>query len=275
MRQGLKHQVGRRGVRLLAGGVIVGGMVGSMGVAAAAEQQADQTIGADTSTVWLPPEVAVATGDTVTWSWNTSVAHNVAAGAGPPEDPAWAGFQSDFGTAVTTSYTFTQPGSYGFVCQVHSGMTGTVTVTGDPTDPPDPTPTPTPTPTPPAATPTPAPTVGPSGTPPGGATPAPGGGAADTTAPALTGLSLRGIRHGAKVSFRLSETATLVARVRRQGSRKVLRTFRLQARAGKRTITLRSGKFQRGRMLRIELQARDARGNASAVQRSSVRVQRG
>jgi hypothetical protein len=192
---------------------------------------------------------------------------------GPAEDPGWAAFASPISAAVTQSYTFNYPGSYVFVCQVHQGMNGTVTVTGDPVEP---TPTPTPpvqTPTPPAQTPTPAPTVGPSGTPPSGTIPAPSGGAADTAAPALTALRVRPARHGAKVTFRLSETSTVVVRVKKRGARHALRTFRLQARAGTRTITLRSARLKRGRYT-VELQARDARGNTSSLARGSVRVQR-
>jgi hypothetical protein len=54
----------------------------------------------------------------------------------------------------------------------------------------------------------------------------------------------------------------------------VLRTFRLHVRAGKRTLTLRSDRFHRGRYT-VEVQARDARGNTSGLARASVRVQRG
>jgi plastocyanin len=62
--------------------------------------------------------------------------------------------------------TFTAPGTYAFVCDAHSDMTGTVVVT-DPTATPTPTPTPTPTASPdPTATPvvvaaTPVPTAAP------------------------------------------------------------------------------------------------------------------
>ena len=51
------------------------------------------------------------------------------------------------------------------------------------------------------------------------------------------------------------------------------RTVRLSARAGARSVTVRSSALVRGRYV-VEVEARDARGNRAAVQRANVRVTR-
>jgi len=80
---------------------------------------------------------------------------------------------------------------------------------------------------------------------------------------------LRAIKGGTKVSFSLSESASVTLRVKR-GSRTV-GTIRLAERAGSRSVTLR--RLAKGRYS-VEIEARDARGNKAAVQRKTVRVKR-
>jgi plastocyanin len=131
--------VQRRGgaVRVVMGLLAVGCVVGGVSVAAASEPIADAVVKTTTSNTWSPPAVSVKTGEKVTWDFDGStVSHNVHGEAGPSDDPAWTAFQSSFKTSGQDSYTFTQPGTYSFICQAHPGtMTGTVEVTGAPVTP--------------------------------------------------------------------------------------------------------------------------------------------
>ena len=68
--------------------------------------------------VFAPRTVTVAAGDTVTWTFRGSVVHNV---SGP-------GFSSKFLKSGTFEHTFEKPGSFNYVCTIHSGMTGKVEV---------------------------------------------------------------------------------------------------------------------------------------------------
>ena len=76
------------------------------------------------------------------------------------------------------------------------------------------------------------------------------------------------LRRAVRVRFRLSEPATVTVHVKRAG--KVVRSARVQARAGTRTLTL--NRFKGGRYT-VDLRARDAVGNRSslAVKRLTVR----
>ncbi len=278
--QRVRHGIGWRAARLLAGGLAAGALVAGVGVAGAAQQAADVTITtSESGPSFVPATASIETGDTVTWNFPEQGIHNAMSTNAVPEDPNWEPFTT--GTVPSRGphpYTFTQPGSYAFVCQVHPNMTGAITVTGEPVEP---TPTPEPTPPPsetPDPTPPPAGTPGPSGTPPaappGQLTPAPSGGArGDAGAPAVTGLRLKAIRHGARVTLRLSETATVTLRFKRRGSGKVVRTARLQLRAGTRTVAVRGARLRRGRYT-VELVARDGAGNTAPVVRASLRIAR-
>ncbi|MBE2315414.1 hypothetical protein DVA67_005475 [Solirubrobacter sp. CPCC 204708] len=262
----------RRVVHAAIGVVLTGALVGSVGVAGAAEERAaDELIGIAGETAWDKPNVSINTGDTVTWRWERAgQQHNVRGESGPETDPNWLKANSGFGNDGELEFTFTQPGSYRFICDAHaSTMFGTVTVTGDPVEA---TPTPSGTPT---GTPTPAPTVRPTVTPtptPGmdRTTPAPVGAArGDTVAPVISRIKLKAVKRGAKVSFSLSETANVTVRVKKGKSS--VKTIRLSARSGARSLTVRG---LTGGSYRFELQARDARGNQAAVQRKSVKVKR-
>ena len=65
-----------------------------------------------------PKETTVAVGDTVTWTWEGSAAHNV---TGP-------GFESDLISKGEFEHTFEEAGEIDYVCTVHPGMTGTIVV---------------------------------------------------------------------------------------------------------------------------------------------------
>jgi plastocyanin len=265
-------------------------VVGGVSVAAASEPIADAVVKTTTTNTWTPTTVAVKTGEKVTWDFDGStVSHNVHGEAGPTEDPAWTAFTSSFKTSGKETYTFTQPGTYAFVCQAHPAtMTGTVEVTGAPVTP-TATPTGTATATPTATatatatasatatgTPTPRPTTSP--TPTATAigsdrtTPAPlGSSRLDVTAPSVSKLKLKAVIHGTKVSFALSESASVTIRVKH--GKTTVRTARLAQRAGSWSVTIRGTKIVRGNYT-VEVEARDARGNRAAVQRAKVRVTR-
>jgi plastocyanin len=277
----------RRRSGLVAGVAAVGaaGTVALVGVAGAAEQAANKDVysrdnGLCFSTVASASacatdetaEIDIETGDTVTWHFNggtdgaPGLPHNAAATDSSWKVPADGSFPSQ----GEGSHTFTEPGDYEFLCQVHPGtMLGIVHVTGDPIETPTPTPDPpsSPTPTPPAATATPRPTPTPDDH---TTTPAPSGGS-DNDKPAIRRVKVTGLRRAARVRFWLSEPASVTIRVKRK--RTVLRSVRVQAPAGTRTVTVRSKRLKRGRY-RVELRARDALGNRSALARKSLRVRR-
>ena len=65
--------------------------------------------------------VTIEEGDTVTWVWDDG---------GMSHDVSGDGFRSDVQTGGTFSHTFEDAGDYPYVCTLHSGMRGTVTVVG-------------------------------------------------------------------------------------------------------------------------------------------------
>ena len=273
MRHRLRQVKSRR--TCAAGGVLATcGVLAAVGAAGAA-QEAEVTVGVGPGNVFdpnAPAVVDVDTGDTVVWEFSgaNGTAHNVKADTGPPEDPTWAAFVTEFKTEGEVSRFFGQPGTYTFLCQAHPGMAGILEVTGEPVDP-EPTVSPSPSPSPslspsPSATPAPAPDDHTS-------TPAPTASAsADKGAPALSGVKVKRLRRGARVTFALSEPATVTLRFEKK-SGKVVRTISLQARPGKRTVRVRSARLKRGRYT-VELQARDAAGNRSAPLRTALRIRR-
>jgi plastocyanin len=218
---------------------------------------------ATTCAVGEQGDVSIATGDSVTWHI-TSSGHNAASSNDVAADPAWTGYASAFSPGDYT-YTFSQPGSYQFICEAHPGqMKGTITVTGDPVGTPTATATATATVTPTATA---TATTQPGG---GGQTPAPGG-TSDKTRPTVRSLQLKALKHAARVTFRLSENATVTIRIKR--GTKVLKTARVQLRKGLHRLTLRSAKLRTGRYT-IDISARDASGNRSKLAAKSLRMRR-
>jgi plastocyanin len=269
------------GTVAVAGGLCVAGAAGADGAANARAANADiyaRDNGLCFSTVASAPacetgetaDVEIETGDTVTWHFDGGAAQNHnAQDATDLTNPAWKVPASGFVNTGAYPYRFTQPGVYEFVCLAHlTTMTGTVTVTGDPI--PTETPSPSPSPTP-SATPTPSPTPSPGG----GAhvvTPRPGG-SADATRPTVGRVRTKALRRAVRVRFTLSEPATVTVRVTRRGSRKVLKSARVQAGAGTRAVTLRSKRLKKGRYM-VRLQARDASGNRSLMITKRLRLRR-
>jgi plastocyanin len=63
--------------------------------------------------------VTIEEGDTVTWVWDDD---------GMTHDVSGDGFRSEIQSEGTFSHTFEDSGAYPYVCSLHSGMRGTVTV---------------------------------------------------------------------------------------------------------------------------------------------------
>ena len=76
-----------------------------------------------------PSNVTVAKGGSVTWTNDDSVGHDVTKESGPgPEFKS--GDPGGLGGGDTFTQKFDTPGSIKYVCTVHPGMEGTVTVKG-------------------------------------------------------------------------------------------------------------------------------------------------
>lgn len=69
--------------------------------------------------------ITIEPGDTVRWTWTDGVPHSVTSESGSQED-----FDSgiETGNGFQYSYTFTQVGVNDYKCDVHSNMTGIITV---------------------------------------------------------------------------------------------------------------------------------------------------
>jgi len=70
---------------------------------------------------FMPANLTVAVGDTVTWTNNDDAPHTATASNGA----------FDSGTldnGGTFSFTFTTAGTYAYICEIHPQMTGTITV---------------------------------------------------------------------------------------------------------------------------------------------------
>jgi plastocyanin len=212
-------------------------------------------------------DVDINTGDAVTWNFDRAGApHNAASTNDVPTDPTWEAFSGAIVTSGSYSRTFNKPGIFTYHCDVHPGMTGTISVTGDPIETQTPTPSITATAT---TTATATPSTQPSD--PGTSTPPPTGGTQDLLKPTLRSFAAKGKRRAITVSFRLSENATVFVRVKR-GSR-VVKSVSKQLAAGKRSVSVRSSKLRKGRY-KIEVRARDASGNVSTLASKSLRIRK-
>lgn len=73
--------------------------------------------------MFAPKSISAKVGQTVTWTNEDSTAHNVTAQQGESFK------SSDFNKGQTYSYKVDKPGTIKYVCTIHPGMEGTVTVT--------------------------------------------------------------------------------------------------------------------------------------------------
>jgi plastocyanin len=69
-----------------------------------------------------PAKLTVATGTTVTWTFEDQALHNATA-----DDETF--MSPSLNNGKTFKYTFTKPGTYTYICTIHQYMHGTITVT--------------------------------------------------------------------------------------------------------------------------------------------------
>jgi plastocyanin len=70
-----------------------------------------------------PPDLSVAVGSSVTWTNEDGATHTVL----DPTNAVIASPNLDQGSTYTA--TFDEPGTYDYICSIHTSMTGSVTVT--------------------------------------------------------------------------------------------------------------------------------------------------
>ena len=73
-----------------------------------------------------PKTLTVAKGTTVKWTNDDSVNHDVTKKGGP--GPDFASGQGNLAKGATYKQTLSTPGTISYVCTVHPGMAGTITV---------------------------------------------------------------------------------------------------------------------------------------------------
>ena len=75
-----------------------------------------------------PKDLSVSAGDTITFTNNEAVPHDVHKSSGPGEDFA-SGPSGGMQEGDTFELTLDEPGKYEYVCDIHApGMSGTITV---------------------------------------------------------------------------------------------------------------------------------------------------
>jgi plastocyanin len=77
---------------------------------------------------YVPPEITVSAGTTVTWTNHDSTIHTVTEGTPGGADAAPAFDSSYIGPGATWEYTFDNAGEFDYYCTLHPFMTGKVTV---------------------------------------------------------------------------------------------------------------------------------------------------
>jgi plastocyanin len=113
---------------------LVGSPVTFHATAQALSANATIKVGNGAQLVFVPSQVTIPVGGTVTWQWNSGgVAHNVTTSSGSPAIPgtptATVATPNSFGPV-----TFATAGTYRFYCSVHAtptattGMVGTIVV---------------------------------------------------------------------------------------------------------------------------------------------------
>jgi plastocyanin len=210
----------------------------ALGLTAAPARAADVDIG---GFAFSPATVTIAQGDSVTWHYaGPDTNHSVTADPGQADswdsDPGRSPTAADHPPGTTYARRFDKPGSFTYLCKVHSSMHGRVVVNA---------------------------TGGG-----GGPQPPP---AADTTPPALSEVSARAVRRPKPIAvrFELSEDATVRVAVKGRPKAGVERA----ARAGAGSVKLSTRKLKPGRY-RLTVTATDAAGNVSAPVKRTVRVRK-
>ena len=70
-----------------------------------------------------PPELTVQPGTVVTWTNSDSETHTIESDDGSFVSP-------DLGSGETFSFTFNEPGTFPYICGIHTSMHGTIVVEG-------------------------------------------------------------------------------------------------------------------------------------------------
>ena len=202
----------------------------------------------DATNTFSPAEVTVKVGEKVTWNFS-AMPHNV-----KNNSTNW-GIETKYLVAPQiASNTFTTPGEYLFLCQLHgTTMTGKVTVLDEAGTPPPPPPPP-PLSEQPWTNDIPPLSVFE---------------VRDTSAPKLDRVKVSRVKRGVKVGLRLSEAGKVTVKATR-GRSVTTRTFEVAK--GTRSVTLRGLKAGR---YRVRVSAKDLAGNAAkAHPRAGVTVRR-
>jgi plastocyanin len=236
--------------RLIHGGVAA---IAALGVATAAAYAG--TIYAAPPNQFVGGDITIAQGEKVTFTNGDTVAHDVtAATKGTDGNPLFASEKIGAGqSAAVAGAEYLTTGSYGYICSIHPGMKGTITVSS-------------------AGTPAPRPGSG-SGSPPPQSSPSPS--SADTVAPATSVKVLDANRSAVlkrrslQLEVKTNETTTLAITARSGQTTIATGSTRLN-KPGTRKVTVKLTKaglklVKRSRNVRIAVavKASDAAGNAS------------
>ncbi|MFB3096908.1 MAG: PEFG-CTERM sorting domain-containing protein [Nitrosopumilaceae archaeon] len=81
----------------------------------------------DTNECWIPNDINIAVGETVTWTNDDTAAHTVSSGS-PADGPDQIFDSSLFMAGTSFSHTFDTEGTFDYFCMVHPWMQGTVIV---------------------------------------------------------------------------------------------------------------------------------------------------
>jgi plastocyanin len=232
---------------------LIGATLVAFGALASPALAANETITGTDALVWDKPNVSILPGETVTWTFpGTTQAHHVANDGADVAEPKWTSFSSPLGVpAPNAAFTFTEPGTYKFVCTVHrSTMFGTVYVGTTPAPPP-------------AALPL-------------SQQPLANDDASpvtvekvelDKTKPKLSKVSASRRATGTvRVKFRVSEQSTVLVSLKRGG-----KTIKSVVGAGTGSGYLDVKKVKAGRYT-VQVRAADIAGNEAAIKKTSITV---
>ena len=211
----------------------------AFGALAAPAQAADVSI---SNFSFMPSSITISQGDTVKWTWaGPDTNHSVTSKNGQSDsfdsDPGRTPSNLDHPPGDTFSHTFNTPGTFSYICKVHSFMTGKVIVNGP---------------------------AGSDVTPP-----------AISKLSATGGRKCKkGQRHckgrPTTLRFKLSEAATVKVKVPKRGSANVTRA----GHKGSNTINFSTSKLPPGKWT-LNVSATDASGNKSPTKPVTVKVKKG
>lgn len=241
--------------RLIPGGAAA---IAALGLATAAAYAG--TIYAAPPNQFVGGDITIAQGEKVAFTNADTVAHDVtAATKGADGNPLFASDKIGAGqSAAVAGAEYLTTGSYGYICSIHPGMKGTITVSS-------------------AGTPAPRPG---SGSGPPQPSPSPSPSSADTVAPTAsvkvldTNRSAVRKRRSLQLEVRTNEAATLAITARSGGTTVATGSTRLN-KAGTRKVTVkltRAGlklvKSSRNVRIAVAVKASDAAGNSSTASAS-------